>query len=70
MHFVCCVVVVVNRVIPHIKYQELVLSLGMVPSSMFRGVCGSCHMSVHIDVHKTGENRSSSRNTWVVLTYY
>jgi hypothetical protein len=68
MHFVCYVVVIVNRVIPHIKYQEVVLFLGVVPSSVFLRVCGSCHMSVHTDVHKMGENRSSSQNTWVVLT--
>jgi hypothetical protein len=70
MHFVCCVVVVVNMVIPHLKYQEVVLSLSVASSSMFLRVHGSCHMSAHTNVHKMGENRLSSQNTWVVLTYF
>jgi hypothetical protein len=70
MHFVYCMVVIVKRVIPHLKYQEVVLSLSVAPSRVFFEVRGSCHMSAHIDVHKTSENRSSSRNTRVVLTYY
>jgi hypothetical protein len=41
MHFVCYVVVVVNRVIPHIKYQEVVFFLSVAPSSKFLEVGGS-----------------------------
>jgi hypothetical protein len=70
MHFVCCVVVIVNRVILGIKYQEVMFFLSVALPNMFLGVRRSCHMSVHTDVHKTGENSSSSRNTRVVLTYY
>jgi hypothetical protein len=69
MHFVCCVVVIVNRVIPHLEYQEVVISLSVVSSRVFFEVHGLRHMSAHIDIHNTGENRLSSRNAKIVLTY-
>ena len=69
MHFVCCLVVVTNRVISHRKYQVRVLPMLDGTSSVLSNGSASCHMSTPATytmcvwtVHTVGEEMVSWRS--------
>jgi hypothetical protein len=63
-------VVVLNKVTPHLKKSKSCALPKLAPSIVFFDVCGSYHMSAHVDIYKMGENCSSNWYSKVALTYY